>query len=122
MRKLKVSLLLLFSMLLSLCLFACTPSDPGTEDPENPEPSEQDQITRADFVNDNSTITLTDAETAEGAYEEAFNAAVSELSLNVRYTSGQPIRITGADCDYDLTNVTWGTFGVYYATVTPKTK
>ena len=63
MRKLKVSLLLLFSMLLSLCLFACTPSDPGTEDPENPEPSEQDQITRADFVNDNSTITLTDAET-----------------------------------------------------------
>lgn len=109
-------------MLLSLCLFACTPSDPGTEDPENPEPSEQDQITRADFVNDNSTITLTDAETAEGAYEEAFNAAVSELSLNVRYTSGQPIRITGADCDYDLTNVTWGTFGVYYATVTPKTQ
>lgn len=109
-------------MLLSLCLFACTPSDPGTEDPENPGPSEQDQITRADFVNDNSTITLTDAETAEGAYEEAFNAAVSELSLNVRYTSGQPIRITGADCDYDLTNVTWGTFGVYYATVTPKTQ
>lgn len=109
-------------MLLSLCLFACTPSDPGTEEPENPEPSEQDQITRADFVNDNSTITLTDAETAEGAYEEAFNAAVSELSLNVRYTSGQPIRITGADCDYDLTNVTWGTFGVYYATVTPKTQ
>ncbi len=76
MRKLKVGLLLLFSMLLSLCLFACKPAD----EPVNPGGPTGDQLTRAQFVGDD-TITLTDAGTVGDAYTDAFNEAVAGLRI-----------------------------------------
>ena len=121
MKKLKAGLLLLFSMLLSLCLFACTPADPG-DDGDEPGTT-TGQVTRAAFVDDDNVITLTDAETADEATRtEAFNDAVSELALNLTMSDGSRTRITGDQCDYDFANVTWGTWGTYYATVTPKTQ
>ena len=121
MKKLKAGLLLLFSMLLSLCLFACTPADPG-DDGDKPGTT-TGQVTRAAFVDDDNVITLTDAETADEATRtEAFNDAVSELALNLTMSDGSRTRITGDQCDYDFANVTWGTWGTYYATVTPKTQ
>ena len=121
MKKLKAGLLLLFSMLLSLCLFACTPADPG-DDGDEPGTT-TGQVTRAAFVDDDNVITLTDAETADEATRtEAFNDAVSELALNLTMSDGSRTRITGDQCDYDVADVTWGTWGTYYATVTPKTQ
>ena len=111
MRKLKVSLLLLFSMVLSLCLFACTPKE------------EAKQIARATLTDSGSSITLTDTETADEATREtAFNNAVREtVVVRVFFTDDSaPVNIAGDQCDYDTSAVVWGTVGVYYATVTPR--
>ena len=123
MRKWKVALLLLFSVLLSLCLFACKPADTEKPGDEEEPGTTTDPITRAAFVDDDNVITLTDAETADEATRtEAFNDAVSELMLSLTTKSGDRIRISGDKCDYALTSVTWGTAGTYYAEVTPKTQ
>ena len=116
MRKLKVGLLLLFSMLLSLCLFACKPTD----EPGGPGEPTGDQLTRAQFVGDD-TITLTDAETVGDAYTDAFNEAVAGLRIRT-FAGSTMVEINGTQCDYDLSGVTWGEYGVYTATVTPKTQ
>ena len=116
MRKLKVGLLLLFSMLLSLCLFACKPTD----EPGGPDEPTGDQLTRAQFVGDD-TITLTDAETVGDAYTDAFNEAVAGLRIRT-FAGSTMVEINGTQCDYDLSGVTWGEYGVYTATVTPKTQ
>lgn len=115
MRKLKVSLLLLFSMVLSLCLFACGPKD---------EEKSSAQIDSAEIYGTQTSISLTDTETAdEAARMAAFNNAVKSIKVRVYYADNTaPVVITGEACDFNTSSVTWGTVGVYYATVTPKTQ
>ncbi|HIZ64021.1 MAG TPA: hypothetical protein H9670_05575 [Firmicutes bacterium] len=115
MRKLKVSLLLLFSMVLSLCLFACGPKD---------EEKSSAQIDSAEIYGTQTSISLTDTETADEATRmAAFNNAVKSIKVRVYYADNTaPVVITGEACDFDTSSVTWGTVGVYYATVTPKTQ
>lgn len=103
-------------MLLSLCLFACKPTD----EPGGPGEPTGDQLTRAQFVGDD-TITLTDAETVGDAYTDAFNEAVAGLRIRT-FAGSTMVEINGTQCDYDLSGVTWGEYGVYTATVTPKTQ
>lgn len=98
-------------MVLSLCLFACTPKE------------EAKQIARATLTDSGSSITLTDTETADEATREtAFNNAVREtVVVRVFFTDDSaPVNIAGDQCDYDTSAVVWGTVGVYYATVTPR--
>ena len=103
-------------MLLSLCLFACKPAD----EPVNPGGPTGDQLTRAQFVGDD-TITLTDAGTVGDAYTDAFNEAVAGLRIRT-FAGSTMVEINGSQCDYDLSGVTWGEYGVYTATATPKTQ
>ena len=109
MRKVKVSLLLLFSMVLSLCLFACAPK------------TEAKQVARATVSV--ASITLTDTETADEATREtAFNNAVKTgVTVRVFFTDDTAPKVIQGDlCDYDTSAVQWGTVGVYYASITPR--
>ena len=101
-------------MVLSLCLFAC--KDNGEET--------GGQISSAQFFGTQTSISLTDTETKdESTRMTAFNNAVSGLNFRVYYDNGTaPKAITGDACDYDTENIAWGTVGVYYVTVTPKTQ
>lgn len=101
-------------MVLSLCLFAC--KDNGEET--------GGQISSAQFFGTQTSISLTDTETKdESTRMTAFNEAVSGLNFRVYYENGTaPKAITGDACDYDTENIAWGTVGVYYVTVTPKTQ
>lgn len=101
-------------MVLSLCLFAC--KDNGDET--------GGQISSAQFFGTQTSISLTDTETKdESTRMTAFNKAVSGLNFRVYYDNGSaPKAITGDACDYDTENIAWGTVGVYYVTVTPKTQ
>ena len=101
-------------MVLSLCLFAC--KDNGDET--------GGQISSAQFFGTQTSISLTDTETKdESTRMTAFNNAVSGLNFRVYYENGTaPKAITGDACDYDTENIAWGTVGVYYVTVTPKTQ
>ena len=102
-------------MVLSLCLFACGPKD------EEKSPA---QIDSAEIYGTQTSISLTDTETAdEAARMAAFNNAVKSIKVRVYYADNTaPVVITGEACDFDTSSVTWGTVGVYYATVTPKTQ
>ena len=109
MRKVKVSLLLLFSMVLSLCLFACAPK------------TEAKQVARATVSV--ASITLTDTETADEATREtAFhNAVKTGVTVRVFFTDDTAPKVIQGDlCDYDTSAVQWGTVGVYYASITPR--
>ena len=102
-------------MVLSLCLFACGPKD---------EEKSSAQIDSAEIYGTQTSISLTDTETAdEAARMAAFNNAVKSIKVRVYYADNTaPVVITGEACDFDTSSVTWGTVGVYYATVTPKTQ
>ena len=118
MRKLKAGLVLLFSILMSLCLFACTPAE------ENPNPDdssgETGKVLSARFQSDTATITLTD----EQAKDEATrNAAIekSAATLNVQVTIEGESRVQivkGDELVYNTEGVDWTTVGVYTATAT----
>ncbi len=121
MRKLKAGLVLLFSILMSLCLFACTPAE------ENPNPDdssgETGKVLSARFQSDTATITLTD----EQAKDEATrNAAIekSAATLNVQVTIEGESRVQivkGDELVYNTEGVDWTTVGVYTATATLET-
>lgn len=121
MRKLKAGLVLLFSILMSLCLFACTPAE------ENPNPDdssgETGKVLSARFQSDTATITLTD----EQAKDEATrNAAIekSAATLNVQVTIEGESRVQivkGDELVYNTEGVDWATVGVYTATATLET-
>ena len=85
MRKVKVSLLLLFSMVLSLCLFACAPK------------TEAKQVARATVSV--ASITLTDTETADEATREtAFNNAVKTgVTVRVFFTDDTAPKVIQGD-------------------------
>lgn len=102
-------------MVLSLCLFACGPKD---------EEKSSAQIDSAEIYGTQTSISLTDTETADEATRmAAFNNAVKSIKVRVYYADNTaPVVITGEACDFDTSSVTWGTVGVYYATVTPKTQ
>lgn len=108
MKKLKIGLILAFSMTLALGLTACSDKSEYT-------------IERIRYSGD-ASITLTDAETSEEESAlEAFNEKVAETRLRV-YADGSLMRniISGADCEYDTSSVVWGEVGSYSVTVTPK--
>ena len=121
MRKLKAGLVLLFSIMMSLCLFACTPAE------ENPNPDdssgETGKVLSARFQSDTATITLTD----EQAKDEATrNAAIekSAATLNVQVTIEGESRVQivkGDELVYNTEGVDWTTVGVYTATATLET-
>lgn len=105
MKKLKIALILAFSMAMTLGLTACA--------------SDEYTIERIRFGGSDS-ITLTDAEAAdEKGGAAAFEEAVAELPLRV-YADESRNFITGADCSYDVSGITWGAVGNYTATLTPE--
>lgn len=105
MKKLKIALILAFSMAMTLGLTACA--------------SDEYTIERIRFGGSDS-ITLTDAEAAdEKGGTAAFEEAVAELPLRV-YADESRNFITGADCSYDVSGITWGAVGNYTATLTPE--
>lgn len=103
-------------MVLSLCLFACGPKKGETS---------SGQVESAQIYGTQTSISLTDTETADEATRvTAFNNAVKAIKVRVYFTdkSAAPVVVSGDACDIDTSSVTWGTVGVYYATVTPKTQ
>ena len=78
MRKLKAGLVLLFSILMSLCLFACTPAE------ENPNPDdssgETGKVLSARFQSDTATITLTDEQAKVLEYMQKNKELLEERS------------------------------------------
>ena len=81
--------------------------------------SDEYTIERIRFGGSDS-ITLTDAEAAdEKGGTAAFEEAVAELPLRV-YADESRNFITGADCSYDVSGITWGAVGNYTATLTPE--
>lgn len=119
-------------MLLSLCLFACAPKDPGGDNPnpDNPgdpgDPGDPDTgtaIASAQFYGD-STVVLKDAEAADATSGAAALAtAAADVQVRVFFAGGGAPQQIGLDaCTVDTSSVSWGTVGVYYATVTPNTQ
>ncbi len=95
-------------MVLSLCLFACAPE------------TETRQIARASVIS--ASITLTDTETADEATRQtAFDNAVQNVRIRIFFTDdSSPMEVLGDGLEFDTSAVSWGTVGVYYATITPK--
>lgn len=119
-------------MLLSLCLFACAPKDTGGDNPnpDNPgdpgDPGDPDTgtaIASAQFYGD-STVVLKDAEAADATSGAAALAtAAADVQVRVFFAGGGAPQQIGLDaCTVDTSSVSWGTVGVYYATVTPNTQ
>lgn len=125
MRKLKAFLVLLFSVLMSLCLFACTPTEdnpnPDDENPENPS-TETNQVISAQFQSEDPAITLSEAQVQDEASRlAAVEAAVS--GFRIRYnlqgvTQPQSDAVTDLELEYDFSTVDWETVGTYSVTVT----
>ncbi len=99
-------------MVLSLCLFAC--KDNGDET--------GGQIASAQLGSSSTSITITDVKD-ESAAKAQFTAAANGIQVRLLYSGGAaPVQVTGAQCDIDMSGITWGKVGVYSATVTPKTQ
>ena len=118
MKKLKIALILGFSMALTLGLTACNngPADEYTMD---------DLLLKG-----NNVIEMTDEETkttGEGDKIDdkdaiaAFTEKAKGLTLHA-YTENSEMRyvLSGEDCDFDTSEVVWGATGTYNVTVTPK--
>lgn len=132
MRKLKAFLVLLFSVLMSLCLFACTPAeetpgpddpdDPGITDPDNPPGETTNQVISAQFQTDDPAITLSEAQVQDEASRlAAVEEAVSEF--RIRYSiqgETRPVtdNVSDLKLEYDFSTVDWETVGAYSVTVT----
>lgn len=132
MRKLKAFLVLLFSVLMSLCLFACTPAeetpgpddpeDPGITDPDNPPEEPTNQVISAQFQTDDPAITLSEAQVQDEASRlAAVEEAVSEF--RIRYSiqgETRPVtdNVSDLKLEYDFSTVDWETVGAYSVTVT----
>ena len=132
MRKLKAFLVLLFSVLMSLCLFACTPAeetpgpddpeDPGITDPDNPPEEPTNQVISAQFQTDDPAITLSEAQVQDEASRlAAVEEAVSEF--RIRYSiqgETRPVtdNVSDLELEYDFSTVDWETVGAYSVTVT----
>ena len=121
MRKLKTVLVILFSLMMSLCLFACTPKEPEdpNKDPETPSETEG-KVTSVRFQSDTATVTLTDAEVAAAADDAARAALVQEAAgdLNVQVTVSGESRVQVVKGDvltYDFSKVDWDAVGNYLA-------
>ena len=115
MRKLKAGLVLLFSILMSLCLFACTP----TED-EGPSTGTSNTVRSARFQSNTASVSITDVEAQdESTRDEAFMSAVRTLNVQVTIEGRSDIEVVKGDVlTYDFSGVDWETVGAYTATAT----
>ena len=121
MRKLKTVLVILFSLMMSLCLFACVPEEQKDPDKDPETPSETEgKVTSVRFQSDTATVTLTDAEVAAAADDAARAALVQEAAgdLNVQGTVSGESRAQvdkGDVLTYDFSKVDWDAVGNYLA-------
>ena len=121
MRKLKTVLVILFSLMMSLCLFACVPEEQKDPDKDPETPSETEgKVTSVRFQSDTATVTLTDAEVAAAADDAARAALVQEAAgdLNVQVTVSGESRVQVVKGDvltYDFSKVDWDAVGNYLA-------
>lgn len=107
MKKLKVILAVLFAMLLSCALFACTNSEEENDDTK--------MVIKSVISVD--TIELTDS---DGETEYTAKCATISSKWNTNLTGAQrTVTVSGADLTFSG-NVTFGTVGSYTVTVTPK--
>ena len=115
MRKLKAGLVLLFSILMSLCLFACTP----TED-DGPSTGISNTVRSARFQSNTASVSITDVEAQdESTRDEAFMSAVRTLNVQVTIEGRSDIEVVKGDVlTYDFSGVDWETVGAYTATAT----
>ena len=115
MRKLKAGLVLLFSILMSLCLFACTP----TED-DGPSTGTSNTVRSARFQSNTASVSITDVEAQdESTRDEAFMSAVRTLNVQVTIEGRSDIEVVKGDVlTYDFSGVDWETVGAYTATAT----
>lgn len=114
MKKLKVILLALLATTLCLGLAGCRKKKPDNPDDQN-QPSDNKTVTAV--LIGNSLVNITDADTKEAFLDKV----ASELSITVRYSDQSQEKINAADCDYDVSSVTFGEVGNYTVKVTPKT-
>lgn len=127
MRKLKVALILLFSLLMSLALFAC---GGGKEPDPTPGPGDGEEETEGNIrqvtITSGSVLTFTDGDTSAAWEPELAKVVVS--ARIVGETAAKTIAIsdctlTGVDTIQWATGTSYseaGTVGTYYVTVTPK--
>ena len=106
MKKVKFALIFAFSAALTLGFAACSKPDDYA-------------IERIRFSGGN-TVTLTDAQAAdEKSGTKAFEAQAEQLALRV-YADESRYTVSGEDCTFDTSAVTWGEVGTYTVQMTPK--
>lgn len=117
MKKLKIGLILAFSMLLTLGLAAC---GGGNEDPTpEPEPTPEEETHNISSIRfgGESTIELIE-DTDSTAAQNKFDEAVADLELRIYSDNAREV-MTGAQFNWDTSVVDWDAPGNYSVTGTP---